>query len=71
MKFSIIIPTLNEEKTIQSCLSASQPLRNNSEIIIVDGESIDNSRIPAAPLTDKVITFILIGSFTNFRLNRS
>ena len=56
MKFSIIIPTLNEEKTIQSCLSALQPLRNECEIIIVDGDSIDNTRILAAPLADKVIT---------------
>ncbi len=56
MKFSIIIPTLNEEKTIQSCLSALQPLRNNCEVIIADGESIDNTRILAAPLADKVIT---------------
>jgi len=56
MKFSIIIPTLNEEKTIQSCLSALQTFRKNCEIIIADGESIDNTRILAAPLTDKVIT---------------
>ena len=56
MKFSIIIPTLNEEKTIQACLSALQPLRNECEIIIVDGDSIDNTRILAAPLADKVIT---------------
>lgn len=56
MKFAIIIPALNEEKTIEYCLSALQPLRNNCEIIIVDGESIDKTRIFAAPLTDKVIT---------------
>jgi len=56
MKFSIIIPTLNEEKTIQSCLLALQPLRNACEIIIVDGESADSTRILAAPLADKVIT---------------
>ena len=56
MKFSIIIPTLNEEKTIQSCLLALQPLRNVCEIIIVDGESADNTRILAAPLADTVIT---------------
>ena len=55
MNFSIIIPTLNEEKTIQSCLSALQALRNNCEIIIADGGSIDNTRMLAAPLADKVI----------------
>ena len=55
MKFSIIIPTLNEEKTIEDCLSALQPLRDDCEIIIVDGDSTDNTRIVAAPLADKVI----------------
>lgn len=56
MKFSIIIPTLNEEKTIEGCLSALQPLRNECEIIIADCDSIDNTRILAAPLADIVIT---------------
>ena len=56
MKFSIIIPTLNEEKTIQSCLSALRPLRAECEIIIVDGGSTDNTKILARPLAGKVIT---------------
>jgi rSAM/selenodomain-associated transferase 2 len=56
MKFSIIIPAINEEKAIKCCLSAIQPLRNNSEIIIVDGGSTDNTRVVAKPLADKVIT---------------
>jgi rSAM/selenodomain-associated transferase 2 len=56
MKFSIIIPTLNEEKTIEGCLSALQPLRNECEIIIADGDSTDNTRMLASPLADKVIT---------------
>lgn len=56
MKFSIIIPTLNEEKTIQSCLLALLPLRNECEIIIADCDSIDNTQILAAPLADIVIT---------------
>lgn len=55
MKFSIIIPTLNEQKTIQSCLSALQPLRNDCEIIIVDAGSNDQS-ITTAALADKIIT---------------
>jgi rSAM/selenodomain-associated transferase 2 len=55
MKFSIIIPTLNEEKTIQSCLLALQPLRNGCEIIIADGDSVDNTKILALPLADKVM----------------
>lgn len=57
MKFSIIIPTLNEEKTIASCLLALQPLRDNCEIIIVDatsGQPIANS--PNADLADNIIS---------------
>lgn len=56
MNFSIIIPTLNEEKIIESCLSALQPLRNNCEIIIVDGCSTDNTIVIARPLADKVVS---------------
>jgi rSAM/selenodomain-associated transferase 2 len=56
MNFSIIIPTLNEEKTIEPCLSALQPLRSNCEIIIVDGGSIDNTRVIAGTLADKVVS---------------
>ena len=55
MKFSIIIPTLNEEKNIEPCLSALQHLRNECEIIVADGDSTDNTRILAVPLADKVI----------------
>jgi rSAM/selenodomain-associated transferase 2 len=54
MKLSIIIPTL-KEKSIQSCLLALQPLRNDCELIIVDGDSTDNTRRLAAPLVDKVL----------------
>jgi len=56
MNFSIIIPTLNEQKTIASCLLALQPLRNNCEIIIVDATT--NQPIlncPHAHLADKII----------------
>lgn len=56
MKFSIIIPTLNEEKTIASCLLALQPLRGNCEIIIVDASNTP----PVAPaaLADKIISSV-------------
>jgi len=57
MKFSLIIPTLNEEKTIASCLLALQPLRGNAEIIIADatiGQPIANG--PHAHLADKIIS---------------
>jgi rSAM/selenodomain-associated transferase 2 len=56
MNFSIIIPTLNEEKTIEPCLSALQPLRSNCEIIIVDGGSTDNTIVIAGTLADKVVS---------------
>ncbi|MGZ8223038.1 MAG: TIGR04283 family arsenosugar biosynthesis glycosyltransferase [Methylobacter sp.] len=57
MKFSIIIPTLNEEKTIASCLLALQPLRGNCEIIIVDATSSQsNVNYPHAHLADKIIS---------------
>ncbi len=55
MFFSIIIPTLNESGNIQSCLLALQPLRKQSEIIVVDGGSTDNTVKLARPLADKVI----------------
>lgn len=54
MNFSIIIPTLNEEQTIAPYLLALQPLRNNSEIIIVDAGNA-SSNYPHAHLADKVI----------------
>ncbi|WP_050607053.1 TIGR04283 family arsenosugar biosynthesis glycosyltransferase [Clostridium niameyense] len=40
---SIIIPVLNEEKTIENLLKNLQRLKGNKEIIIVDGGSIDNT----------------------------
>ena len=56
MKFSIIIPTLNEEKNIAACLIALQTLRGDCEIIIVDAASnqpIANG--PHAHLADQII----------------
>ncbi|WP_333878021.1 TIGR04283 family arsenosugar biosynthesis glycosyltransferase [Methylobacter sp.] len=57
MKFSIIIPTLNEEKTIASCLLPLQALRDNCEIIIVDAAH-DQPIVdyPHAHLADKIIS---------------
>jgi rSAM/selenodomain-associated transferase 2 len=56
MYFSIIIPTLNEEYAIETCLRALQPYRDNSEIIVVDGGSQDRTTQLAQPLADKVIS---------------
>ncbi len=55
MKSSIIIPTLNEENKISACLLALQPLKQQSEVIVVDGGSTDKTRELAAPLADLVL----------------
>jgi rSAM/selenodomain-associated transferase 2 len=56
MNYSIIIPTLNEGRTIVNCLNALQPLRSNCEIILVDGGSTDDTQKIAQPLVDKLIS---------------
>jgi rSAM/selenodomain-associated transferase 2 len=43
MEISVIIPTLNEEMTIKKTLDAVSRLVNVSEVIIVDGGSIDKT----------------------------
>lgn len=43
MKISVVIPVLNEEKTIAAFLGALVPLRPH-EIIVVDGGSADSTR---------------------------
>ncbi len=52
---SIIIPVLNEGRHIQQCLEALQSLRNQCEIIVVDGGSIDDTVKISKPLADRVI----------------
>ncbi len=54
-KFSIIIPTLNEQRGIENCLQALQPLRQHAELIIADGGSNDNTLVIATTLVDKII----------------
>lgn len=53
---SIIIPTLNEAQSIVNCICSLQPLRNLCEIIVVDGDSTDNTRQLVQDLVDTVIT---------------
>lgn len=54
--FSIVIPVLDEAAGIVDCLAALAPLRTASEIIVVDGGSVDGTRALAAPpRADRVI----------------
>lgn len=54
---SIIIPTLNESNTIEKFLVGLQPLRRlGHEVIVVDGESDDDTAEKAQPLADRVLT---------------
>lgn len=55
MNYSLIIPVLNEEKTIQSCLSGLQKLRPECEIIIADGGSSDDTIALAGAYADQVV----------------
>ncbi len=53
-QISIIIPTLNEEENMKKLL-CTLPSSFNTEIIVVDGNSSDNTRIIAKHFADKVI----------------
>ena len=56
VKYSIVIPTLNEESTLTSNLKFLQGLKEKleAEIILVDGCSCDKTKEIARPLTDKL-----------------
>ncbi len=54
MNISIIVPTLNEEETIEECLTHLQSL-NPFEIIVVDAQSRDATQELAHPLADQVL----------------
>lgn len=56
MRFSIIIPTLNEQAAIAECLGKLQPLREQAEIIVSDGGSSDQTRALAEGLADRLLT---------------
>jgi glycosyltransferase involved in cell wall biosynthesis len=55
---SVVIPTYNEEENIVRCLESLQHQtlsRDEYEIIVVDGNSMDGTREYAAPLADLVM----------------
>ncbi|MEC4749681.1 TIGR04283 family arsenosugar biosynthesis glycosyltransferase [Methylomicrobium sp. Wu6] len=55
MHFSIIIPVLNEAKSLPACLEALQGLRHQAEIMVVDGGSSDDTLTIATGLADRVV----------------
>ena len=56
MRYSIVIPTLNEETTLISNLTFLQSLKEKleSEIIVVDGQSCDKTKEIARSFSDKL-----------------
>jgi len=57
ISLSVIVPTLNEAGGIVAHLWALQPLRRRGcEVIVVDGDSVDDTSALAAPLADRVIS---------------
>ena len=53
---SIIVPVLNEARTIAQTLFALKPFRQRGvEIVVVDGGSRDETALLARPLADQVI----------------
>ena len=56
LRFSIVIPALNEAASIGACLARLQGARRaGAEVIVVDGGSLDATREVAAPLADRVV----------------
>jgi len=64
---SVIIPALNEEKTIRKVIH--QAKRNNlvSEIIVVDDQSMDNTIAEAKKEDVKIITSTILGKGHSMR----
>jgi rSAM/selenodomain-associated transferase 2 len=55
MRLSVIVPMLNEERTISAALRAIRAGAPDAELIVVDGGSVDLSRDLAKPLCDLLI----------------
>jgi cellulose synthase/poly-beta-1,6-N-acetylglucosamine synthase-like glycosyltransferase len=58
-KISVVVPTLNEEKYISSCLGSleKQDFEGNFEVIVVDGGSSDSTVELAKLAADKIIIY--------------
>jgi rSAM/selenodomain-associated transferase 2 len=55
-QLSIIVPTLNEGGTLESCLRDLMPLRDRGhEVVVVDGQSVDGTADLAGRQADKVL----------------
>jgi glycosyltransferase involved in cell wall biosynthesis len=67
IKLSIIVPTLNEERTITNLLKSvnSQHHRRCSEVIIVDGGSIDRTAEIARKYGAKVVVYNGLSEFAS------
>ena len=64
MKFSVIVPTFQEEKWIRACLESIRNQdfpRNEFEIIVSDANSTDSTGKIAKELADKVLTTVTRG----------
>ena len=55
MKLSIVMPVRNEAAGIVQALLPLQELRSALELIVVDGQSQDATRLLAQPLTDQLL----------------
>jgi len=56
MRLAIIVPVLDEQAQIESCLAALAQLRQRgAQVIVVDGGSRDQTVRLAAPLCDRVV----------------
>ena len=51
MKISIIIPTYNEESTIERLMETLEPLNERCEILFVDGGSTDGTLAFEGPVS--------------------
>jgi len=57
LKFSVIIPALNEAQTISQAISSIRSIDSSTEIIVVDGGSTDNTVSIAEQMNVRVLSF--------------